>query len=92
MNMRAPGLAILAVLLGPPAFGQVADEASVPRIALADFKKAVDAGQVAIVDVRDAASYAGGHLPGAISVPLEALPQRLAALKASKKPIVTYCA
>jgi predicted sulfurtransferase len=72
--------------------GQVTDETAIPRIALADLKKAVDAGQVLVVDVRDAGSYAGGHLPGAISIPLDALQQKLAVLKGSKKPIVTYCA
>jgi rhodanese-related sulfurtransferase len=72
--------------------GQVADETAVPRISVADLKKAADTGQVLIVDVRDAGSYAEGHLPGAINIPLDALQQKLATLKAAKKPIVAYCA
>jgi rhodanese-related sulfurtransferase len=47
---------------------------------------------VLIVDVRDAGSYAEGHLPGAINIPLGELQQKLATLKAAKKPIVAYCA
>jgi predicted sulfurtransferase len=92
MKTRLLGLAVLAVALGSPVFAQIADEASVPRISLADFKKAVDAGQVLIIDVRDAGSYADGHIPGAILVPLADIAKKAPGLKASKKPIVAYCA
>jgi rhodanese-related sulfurtransferase len=92
MNRRAFWLVILAVLFPLPVLGQVADETAVPRVSVADLKKAADTGQVLILDVRDAGSYAGGHLPGAINIPLEALQQKLATLKAAKKPIVAYCA
>jgi rhodanese-related sulfurtransferase len=92
MNRRAFWLVILAVIFPLPVLGQVADETAVPRVSVADLKKAADTGQVLILDVRDAGSYAGGHLPGAINIPLEALQQKLATLKAAKKPIVAYCA
>jgi rhodanese-related sulfurtransferase len=92
MKTRVFWLAVLAVALGSPVFGQIADEASVPRISLADFKKAVDAGQVVIVDTRDAGSYADGHIPGAVLVPLADIAKKAPGLKASKKPIVAYCA
>jgi rhodanese-related sulfurtransferase len=92
MNRRAFWLVILAVLVPLPSLGQVADETAVPRIAVADLKKAADTGQVLILDVRDANWYAEGHLPGAINVPLGLLQQKLATLKAAKKPIVAYCA
>jgi rhodanese-related sulfurtransferase len=59
---------------------------------VADLAKAAAAGQVLILDVRDASSYAEGHLPGALNVPLGELQQGLAALKGAKKPIVAYCA
>ena len=85
-------MAVLALSLTPPVIGQVADEAAVPRISVADLKKAAAAGQVLILDVRDASWYAEGHLPGAVNVSLEALQQNLATLKAAKKPIVAYCA
>ena len=92
MRRRVLWLLILTFSLEPPVIGQVADEAAVPRISVAELKRAVDAGQVLIVDVRDAGWYAEGHLPGAINVPLDALQQHLAALKAAKKGIVAYCA
>jgi rhodanese-related sulfurtransferase len=82
---------MLAFAWAPAALGQAADETAVPRISAADLKRAADAGEVLIVDVRDARSYADGHLPGALNIALDALPQKLAALKAAKKGIVTYC-
>jgi rhodanese-related sulfurtransferase len=92
MKTRLLWLAVLAVALGSPVFGQIAGEASVPRISLADFKKAVDAGQVLIIDVRDAGSYADGHIPGAILAPLDQIQKRAPGLKGAKRPIVLYCA
>jgi 3-mercaptopyruvate sulfurtransferase SseA len=71
---------------------QVPDQSLAPRIVLADFKKAFDAKAVVILDVRDASSYAAGHIPGAILVPLEALAKQAPELKTAKKPIVAYCA
>jgi rhodanese-related sulfurtransferase len=92
MRTRAFWLVVLAMFLGSPVLGQVADETAVPRVSVAELKKAIDAGQAIVIDVRDAGSYADGHLPGAINVPLEALQPKLATLKAAKKPIVAYCA
>jgi rhodanese-related sulfurtransferase len=91
MNRRAFWLVVLALVLGPPVLGQVADETSVPRVSAAGLKKAADKGQVLIVDVRDERSYADGHIPGSVNIPLETLQQKLATLKAVKKSIVTYC-
>jgi 3-mercaptopyruvate sulfurtransferase SseA len=91
-------LACLAMLLPSLASAQErpgfqADEAvSVPRIALAELKKLVDAGRVTLVDVRDLQSYRSGHIPGAIAIPLGTESQHIARLREAKKPIVTYCA
>ena len=83
---------VLAAAAAAVAGQQVPDQSSAPRISLADFKKAFDAKAVVILDVRDPSSYAAGHIPGAILVPLEALTKHVPELKAAKKPIVTYCA
>jgi rhodanese-related sulfurtransferase len=91
MTTRALCLTVLVLVLGLPATGQEADESSVPRISAADLKRAADAGQVLIVDVRDPRSYADGHIPGAINVTLVDIQTQAATLKAAKKPIVTYC-
>ncbi len=66
--------------------------AGVPRISQADFKRELTAGNVLVLDVRDAASYESGHIPGAVSMPLDELGRHLEELKAEKRPIVTYCA
>ncbi|MQA82038.1 MAG: metalloregulator ArsR/SmtB family transcription factor [Streptosporangiales bacterium] len=50
----------------------------------------VRAGQVAMVDVRPRIEYAAGHIPGALSIPLDELPERLADLPADQE-IVAYC-
>jgi rhodanese-related sulfurtransferase len=92
MKTRLLWLVAFVLALGAPAFAQITDEATVPRISLAEFKKAFDAGQVLIIDVRDAGSYADGHIPGAILVPLADIAKKAPELKASKKPIVAYCA
>ena len=70
-----------------------------PRISQADFKKLRAARAVVIVDTRNEDAYERGHIPGAILLPLEGVqiwPDEYAktvdTLKASKKPIVTYCA
>lgn len=47
-------------------------------------------GSVVVVDVRPAEEFAAGHLPGAISIPLADLRDRLASLP-KRKEIVAYC-
>jgi rhodanese-related sulfurtransferase len=94
--MKTRAMLLLALVLTSATAGtagpQTRDESSVPRISLADFKKAYDGNAVIILDVRDAASYIAGHIPGAILVPLEALEKKAPELRTAKKPIVAYCA
>jgi DNA-binding transcriptional ArsR family regulator len=47
-------------------------------------------GDIILLDVRPAIEYTADHLPGALSIPLEELPQRLAELPTNAL-IVTYC-
>jgi rhodanese-related sulfurtransferase len=49
-----------------------------------------DTGEITLIDVRPHDEYAAGHIPGAISVPLAELADRLAALPADHD-IVAYC-
>jgi rhodanese-related sulfurtransferase len=42
-----------------------------------------------IIDVRGDAEYIAGHIPGALHIPGDQLPQRLAEIPADQ-PIVTY--
>ena len=47
-------------------------------------------GEVVVLDVRPKPEYVGGHLPGAIHIPLEELADRLAELPQNRE-IVAYC-
>jgi rhodanese-related sulfurtransferase len=48
------------------------------------------AGDVVVLDVRPAAEFAAGHIPGAVSIPIDQLGQRLAELPAATE-VVAYC-
>ena len=48
--------------------------------------------QPVILDVRDAASYAQGHVPGAVHVTLADLDQKAPEIAALGRTIITYCA
>ena len=48
------------------------------------------AGEVTLIDVRPSEEYAAGHIPGALSLPLNELADRLASLP-SDTTIVAYC-
>jgi rhodanese-related sulfurtransferase/DNA-binding transcriptional ArsR family regulator len=49
-----------------------------------------DGDPVVVLDVRPAAEHAAGHLPGAVSIPVEELRRRLAELPRDRD-IVAYC-
>ncbi|HPH84043.1 MAG TPA: rhodanese-like domain-containing protein [Ferruginibacter sp.] len=55
-----------------------------------DYKKLYQDG-ARIIDVRSAAEFKEGHIPGAVNIPLERVGNQLAALKATRKPIITCC-
>ena len=47
-------------------------------------------GEVTVLDVRPPAEYDAGHIPGAVSIPLEDLERRLSDVPRDQ-PIVAYC-
>lgn len=47
-------------------------------------------GEVVVLDVRPAEEYAAGHIPGALSIPVEELADRIAELPAATE-VVAYC-
>jgi rhodanese-related sulfurtransferase len=57
----------------------------------AEARKLVEAG-ARLIDVRSPGEFGGGHLPGAINIPVDQIGSRVAELKKSDKPIVLYCA
>lgn len=70
---------------------QFEDPSAVPRISQAEFKKLLETGKIVVVDVRSARSYNEGHIPGAISIPIDEVDLNAGRFKSFKKPIVTYC-
>ncbi len=45
-----------------------------------------------LLDVRSGGEFAGGHLPGAINVPVDQVAARADELAKKGKPVVVYCA
>jgi 3-mercaptopyruvate sulfurtransferase SseA len=93
-GMRAAAVALMALASGAGARAE-GDLAAVPRMRLEEFKKEVDQDKLLVLDVRAPESYRTGHIPGAVNAPLGELTAgsaQIARLKASKKPIVAYCA
>lgn len=45
-----------------------------------------------LLDVRTPAEFAQGHLPGALNIPVQELPQRVGELPDAERPVVVYCA
>ncbi len=62
----------------------------VERIALEEAKRFFDDGSAVFLDVRPASAYATSHIPGALNIPVNELPQRINELDPSRL-IITYC-
>lgn len=71
----------------PPAEGNYPE---VARVDLVQAKGAYDAGAAVFVDVRDKVYYDGSHIPGAISIPLSEIENRLDELDPDDW-IILYC-
>lgn len=65
---------------------------SVPRISIDDVKALMAKKQVVLIDVRDPQSFKEGHMPGAINVPFDHIPNHVDEWKKEKRLLVTYCA
>lgn len=90
MKTRIAAIALLSVM----ASGVLAAQAvrNVPRISIDDVKQMMAKKQVVLIDVRDPQSYAEGHIPGAINVPFDHIPNHVDQWKKEKRLLVTYCA
>lgn len=62
----------------------------VQRITLEESKAAFDNGEATFVDVRTASTYEASHIPGALSIPLSELQERIGELDPNQW-IITYC-
>jgi rhodanese-related sulfurtransferase len=59
-------------------------------ISLKELRGLIRDGAVTVIDVRPAAEYDAGHIPGAISVPVAQLKRKLAEIP-KKHDVVAYC-
>ena len=87
-------VALVALL----AVGQTPQSAAPVKVSQRDFKRLAAAQKILIVDVRPATAFRDGHIPRAISLPLERghwpaeSDATIDRLKTAVKPIVIYCA
>jgi rhodanese-related sulfurtransferase len=65
-------------------------EEIIEEISREELLRRAGAGQVTVLDVRPAAEYELGHIPGSVSIPLAQLEQRLAELPAGVE-VAAYC-
>lgn len=59
-------------------------------LSLSELKERMDRGEVILLDVRPKEEYEEAHIPGAISIPIEELQEKLASLP-SNYDVVAYC-
>lgn len=80
---------ITATSTMPPPAPQ-GDRTAVQRISAEDLRDKFNAGTVTIIDVRDATSYAAGHIPGALHIPMSSIQSNLDLIPKGKD-VVAYC-
>lgn len=66
------------------------DRASLEPITVEELEKRLDEGNVVVIDVRPIEEFAAGHIPKALSIPVNQLKRRLAELPRTKE-IIAYC-
>lgn len=70
--------------------GYLEEHAAVEAVAAEELLRRVRAGEVTVLDVRPAEEYRAGHIPGAISIPVAELRDRLKELP-KDRDVVAYC-
>jgi 3-mercaptopyruvate sulfurtransferase SseA len=74
----------ISSLNAAPAVSEIA------RVDLQLARAAAQSGEAVIIDVRDEASFASGHIPGAVNIPLNQIESQLANLD-SDQWYIPYC-
>ncbi len=86
----------IALALRPPSVPEAtptalpANPEGVPRVGPADARAALDSGRAVFLDVRSSGDYDASHIAGAVSIPLNELPDRFEELDPGDW-IITYC-
>jgi rhodanese-related sulfurtransferase len=68
----------------------LADRDALEAVDATELMERLNEGSVVVLDVRPEAEYRGGHIPGALSVPVDALEAALQTLPRDRE-IVAYC-
>ncbi|WP_460959967.1 ArsR/SmtB family transcription factor [Parasphingorhabdus pacifica] len=66
------------------------DTAGIRQVGRDELLRAATEGRALVLDVRPAEEYAAGHVPGAVSIPVDQLADRLAEIPADTE-VVAYC-
>ncbi len=70
--------------------GYLSGEELMTPISRSELLRRLESGDVVVLDVRPHPEFAAGHIPKAVSIPLEELAGRIAGLPAEKE-VVAYC-
>jgi len=70
--------------------GYLTDRDELDAITAEELGKRLEDGTVVLIDVRPAVEFESGHIPGALSVPIDELKSRVAELPDDKE-VVAYC-
>lgn len=73
----------------PQAFSETA-VAAAERIEAAEARRLLESGAAVAIDVRDVQSYAAGHIPGALQIPLAYVQGEIPWFPRDRK-LITYC-
>jgi rhodanese-related sulfurtransferase/DNA-binding HxlR family transcriptional regulator len=68
----------------------VQDGEDTEQVGREELLRRAQAGEATVLDVRPAPEFAAGHIPGAVSIPLDELPDRLSELPPDVE-VVAYC-
>lgn len=66
------------------------DRDSLDAVSAGELRKRLDAGEVVLIDVRPGEEFDAGHIPGALSMPIDRLAESLDELPDDRE-IVAYC-
>ncbi len=64
--------------------------AEMEQVDMGELVRRLEAGDVTLLDVRPDDEYRAGHIPGAVSIPMEELDRRLAEVPRDR-PVIAYC-
>ncbi len=79
-------------LTAPDSSGAAAAEAQLPEISLEELQRSLAAGSLILLDVLPADAHAAGHIPGALSLPLDEVGARAPTLLPERTAdIAVYC-